>query len=458
MVKALMPVRLNLVEPLGRMHPTDKRTTDTLPAQGELWSGAVDALIGESLRPGDVESSTHRRTRATTPSSRTSPTATATGTTRTTSSGSGPSADSPLPLMELLVQAWLHCRQAKRHSKAAQAFEADAEQKLCELRDRLQDGSYRPGRSICFVVTHPRPREVWAASFEDRVVHHLLYNAISPRFEASFIANSSACIEGRGTLYAVRRLEHDVRSVSHNWQHPAWYLKADLANFFVSIDKRILLQQLHAKVTEPFWRWLAEVVLMHDPRTDYVLRCTPELLHLVPPHKRLINAGPEQGLPIGNLSSQFFANVFLDALDQHAKHQLRARFYGRYVDDFYLLHESPQWLNAAIADIATFLPQRLNAHLNPAKTVLQPVARGVDFVGQVVKPWRRITRPRTLQAVLTRLERMPAEEVFRAGNSYLGLVRQASHSHNEQARIGRALLKRGHVVSGELEKIYERRT
>jgi RNA-directed DNA polymerase len=455
-VKALMPVRKNLVEPLGH-NPTAMRETDTGALQGELWSDAVTEPIGDSLRPGHVDSSAHRRTPATTPSSRTSPTATATGTTRTTSSGCVPSADSPLQLTELLVQAWLDCRQAKRHSTSAQAFEADVEANICRLRDRLLDRSYRPGRSICFVVTHPRPREVWAASFEDRIVHHLLYNAIGPRFEASFIANSSACIEGRGTLYAAQRLEHDVRSVSHNWSRPAWYLKGDLANFFVSIDKRILLQLLQAKVPEPFWRWLTDTVLLHDPRSDYDLRCSPSLLQLVPPHKRLLNAGADIGLPIGNLSSQFFANVYLNVLDQHVKHRLRSRYYGRYVDDFYLLHESPQWLNEALTEISAFLPKRLHVRLNPSKTILQPVARGVDFVGQVVLPWRRTTRRRTLQAALQRLETIPADAVYRAGNSYFGLVRQASHSHIEQAAIARAMLKRGHGVDGAMTRAFRRR-
>lgn len=355
-----------------------------------------------------------------------------------------------------LVAAWLDCRRSKRQSDTAQAFEAQAEHLLCRLRDRLLDGSYRPGRSSCFVVTHPRPREVWAASFEDRIVHHLLYNRIGPRFEAGFIANTAACIEGRGTLYAAQRLEHDVRSITRNWSRPAYYLKADLANFFVAIDKHVVREQLHAKVTEPWWRALTDTVLMHDPRTDFELRGPAHLLGRVPPHKRLVNAPADTGLPIGNLSSQFFANVLLNALDQHVKHQVRCRYYGRYVDDFYLLHESAQWLNAALADITAFLPARLHCHLNPSKTILQPLERGIDFVGQVVRPWRRTTRRRTLVKAINRLERMPAADLYQAGNSYLGLVRQASHSHQEQAAIARAMLKRGHAVDGDMTRIFRR--
>lgn len=355
-----------------------------------------------------------------------------------------------------LVAAWLDCRRSKRQSTSAQAFEAHAEHNLCRLRERLLDGSYAPGRSICFVVTHPKPREVWAASFEDRIVHHLLYNRIGPRFEAGFIANSSACIAGRGTLYAARRLEHDVRSVTQNWSQRAFYLKADLANFFVAIDKAVLLEQLRARLSEPWWMALATTVLMHDPRNDFELRGSAHLLERVPPHKRLLNAPAHTGLPIGNLSSQFFANVLLNALDQHAKHRIRARYYGRYVDDFYLLHESTDWLKAALADITAFLPARLHCKLNPAKTVLEPLDRGVDFVGQVIRPWRRTTRRRTVAKAISRIETMPAADLYQAGNSYLGLVRQASHSHQEQAAIARALLKRGHPVNGDLTKIFER--
>lgn len=341
------------------------------------------------------------------------------------------------------------------------AFEQNVEHHLCELRDELLSQAYRPGRSICFVITRPKAREVWAAQFRDRVVHHLLYNTIAPGFEAAFVANSSACIKGRGTLYATERLERDVRSVTQNWSHPAHYLKCDLANFFVSIDKQVLRARLHDRVRDPFWRWLTDTVLMHDPREDFELRGDAGLLARVPPHKRLMNAPAHTGLPIGNLSSQFFANVLLDGLDQHVKHQLQhagGRHYGRYVDDFYLLHPSPQRLNEALSSIDQHLTTNLHCRLNPRKTIIQPVDRGIDFVGQVIKPWRRTTRPRTVDSAAQRLRSMPASELFASGNSYLGLVRQASHSHTEQARLANILRDRGHAIAGDLSKAFRSRS
>ena len=367
------------------------------------------------------------------------------------------SADSHAPCtFQALVQAYTDCRANKRNTASALRFEQALEANLWTLHEQLQAGTYRPGRSICFVVTRPKPREVWAADFPDRIVHHLLYNHVAPRFHAGFAAASSACIPGRGTLYAAERLTHAVRSVTANGTRPAHYLKCDLANFFVAIDKHVLRAHLARRISEPWWLQLADTILFHDPRADVEVRGAPRLLELVPPHKSLFNAPADTGLPIGNLSSQFFANVLLDGLDQFVKHQLRVRHYVRYVDDFVLLHEDPAVLVDALRQIERWLPEQLHAHLNPRKTVLQPVARGIDFVGHQVTPWSRVTRRRTLRVGLRRLQTMPADEVFAAGNSYLGLVRQATHSHADQARLAKVLMQRGHSVAGDLSKIYRR--
>lgn len=381
-----------------------------------------------------------------------------TTTTRTTSSVSGPSADStvaPYPFRDL-VQAYYDCRRSKRNSASALAFEADLERNLSQLHSDLIAGTYRSGRSICFVVTRPKPREVWAADFRDRIVHHLLYNRIGAGIEATFIADSCACIPGRGTLYAAQRLESKIRSATQNWARPAHYLKLDLANFFVSIDKQILASQLEARIREPWWRALALQVLWHDPREDFEVRSPRHLFNKVPQHKRLTAQPGRLGLPIGNLSSQFFANVYLDGLDQFVKHQLRCRHYVRYVDDFVLLHESPQQLNAWLAEINAFLPT-LGARLNPSKTILQPADRGVDFVGHVIKPWRRTTRPRSMAQALRRTAAVPAEDLRETANSYFGLLTQASHSHKDRAALARLVIQRGHAVNGDLTKTYPKR-
>ena len=462
MVMTNFPVRhLDLVVPLAHK-ATAMRTTDTAGLETQARSGAVSPLIDASLRQGDVDSTIRRSTPLTLimPGIRISITATRTTTTRTTRLEPEPSADqTERPhadfLFEDLVQAYLDCRQTKRNSASALAFEQSLEANLCRLDEELRKGTYRPGKSICFVITRPKPREVWAADFRDRIVHHLLYNRISPRFYASFIADSCACIPGRGTLYAAQRLEAKIRSATQNWSKPIWYLKCDLANFFVSIDKNILRELIACRVTEPWWMQLADLILFHDPRQDFELRGSPHMLDLVPAHKRLANHPAHLGLPIGNLSSQFFANIYLNELDQFIKHQIGAKHYIRYVDDFLLLNESPQWLNAAKYDIEEFLRDKLAAKLNPTKTILQPVERGVDFVGQVIRPWHRTTRKRTVNEAMSRVREIDAKDLFETANSYYGLLRQTK-SHHVRARLSNILRYRGQTISGDLTKTYRR--
>jgi len=350
-----------------------------------------------------------------------------------------------------LVDAYLQCRRHKRNTASALAFEQNLERNLYDLYIELVERTYRPGRSKCFITTHPKIREIWAADFRDRVVHHLLYGRIAQRFHASFIGDSCACIPGRGTLYAARRLEAKIRSITQSWSRPAFYLKLDLANFFVAIDKPILFDQLAAKIHEPFFLWLTELILFHDPRPDAILHSTPVMMAKVPPHKRLMEQPPNLGLPIGNLSSQFFANVHLDALDQHIKHVVRSKHYCRYVDDFILLHESPDWLNDAKAQIEAFLPT-LGVKLNPPKTILQPVHRGVDFVGHVIKPGHRTTRRRTYRVALDRVAKIDQADLFETANSYFGLFRQATHSHHDRAALAKILRMRGMAVNRQLTK------
>lgn len=368
--------------------------------------------------------------------------------TRTTKPGCASSADSYA--FQALVQAYFDCRRAKRNTRSAQVFEVNLEHNLLQLHHELLAGTYYPGKSICFAVTRPKLREVWAADFPDRIVHHLAYGHAVHKFH--FIADSCACIPGRGTLYAGQRLESKIRSITQNWTVPAWYLKCDLANFFGSIDKNILHAQLQARITDPWWLDLLNTILTHDPRENYEQRGNPADMARVPAHKRMANQPTHLGLPIGNLSSQFFANVLLNDLDQFIKHRLRCQHYIRYVDDFLLLHHSPQQLNAWHAEIEAFLP-RLGVALNPKKTIIQPIERGVDFVGHVIKPHRRTMRRRLVRQAVAAVQTAHPSQLMEKANSYFGLLTQAK-SHHDRARLAKAVLARGRAVNRELTKTY----
>lgn len=440
---------VNLVAPLFQKK-TDMHSTDTADLVQDR-SGAAAILIGETLRGSGLRSAT---TTSLTPGIAISTMVTRTTTTSTTKVLSGSSENSQL--FSLLVHAYLDCRRTKRNSASASVFEAHLERNLCDLYEELVSGEYKPGRSICFVTQRPKPREIWAAGFRDRVVHHLVHNQISPSFYRSFTADTCACIVGRGTLYAAKRLESQVRSITQNWSKSAFYLKCDLSNFFVAIDKYVLREQLIPRIEGKWWQDLTEKILFHDPRENVEIRSPYEIMRLVPPHKSLFNAPPETGLPIGNLSSQFFANVYLDALDQFAKHNMRAPRYIRYVDDFIFLHESTSVLSSWLSQVDKFLPERLNARLNPRKTIMQPIERGIDFVGQIIKPWHRVPRANALPNALKRVRETPDDALFETLNSYFGLFRQSDSSHHVRARFANAARDRGFCVNSSLTKVYRK--
>jgi RNA-directed DNA polymerase len=352
-----------------------------------------------------------------------------------------------------LFQAYFDCRKAKRNTCNALDFEENLERNLMNLYYDLHGASYRPGQSICFVVSYPKIREVWAADFRDRVVHHLLYNRVADRFYKRFIHDSYACIPGKGALAAVDRLEHFTRSASQNFSIPTFFLKVDVANFFVSIKKPILDALLTRHITEPWWLALCRVVLHHDPTTNMLVRSPAALLRRVPPHKSLFNAGGN-GLPIGNLSSQFFANVYLDPLDQFAKHHLHAKRFVRYVDDVVMLGHNSSALYDAAHYMDDFLGSTLSLRLHPNKTEINRIERGINFLGYIVRPHARYVRRSTLATAYQRIAdpALNNHQLRDTANSYFGLMRHAT-AWRERKRFAAALRLRGQHVHPALTHI-----
>ncbi len=331
---------------------------------------------------------------------------------------------------------YFDCRRHKRNTMHALEFEFDLERNLFDLYEELLQGSYQIGHAVAFVVEQPKIRKIWSATFRDRVIHHLIYNRLSPRFYPSFIRNTFACIPERGSLDASNHLWAGMRSITRNWQRPAYYLGGDVRNFFVSIHKPTLFEQLITRTHEPWLRELISQVLFHDPRTSCVLKSKREAFARVPHHKSLWHTPADRGLPIGNLTSQFFANVYLNELDQFVKYNLRAKYYYRYVDDFVILHESPNYLTDSFAQIEQFLKASLKIELHPFKKRLGKVDQGVDFVGYFHKPFRRYPRKRTsnrLKSVVHQWQMNPEAfapesliQLRNSVNSYYGLIRHTS--------------------------------
>lgn len=270
------------------------------------------------------------------------------------------------------------------------------------------------------MTTRPKAREIHAADFADRVVHHLLVPRLEALFEPVFTHDSYSNRQGKGTHGAVVRLQTFMRRVSRNGKRRGWYLQLDIENFFNRIDRGALLSLLEGRLARSVAAgildapgadqlgWLCRTILAEVPGRNVVRRGPPESFGKVPPHKRLAEAPAGRGLPIGNLTSQFFANVYLNELDQFVKHRLKCRAYLRYVDDFVLLHEDPAVLEGWRKRIEEFLAARLGLALRDGG-VLQPVSAGCDFLGYVVRPGYRLVRRRVIGHLRERLNRFEAE-------------------------------------------------
>jgi retron-type reverse transcriptase len=239
-------------------------------------------------------------------------------------------------------------------------FEQNLEENLVSLHEELDSGSYRPCRSLCFIVEKPKLREIFAADFRDRVVHHVLVGHLEPQWERRFIHDSYACRWGKGTHKGVARLRSFTRKATANGSKMAWYLQLDVKGFFINLDRNILYQRLKAQEKDPTILWLIRVILFTKVTENCRFRdARRKDFECLPEHKTLFKARLGCGLPIGNLTSQFFANVYLGALDQFVKHQLKARLYLRYCDDLVLLSENREELAEWERRIEAFL----SAHL-----------------------------------------------------------------------------------------------
>ena len=303
---------------------------------------------------------------------------------------------------EALFGAYLNCRKRKRGTLNASSFEFDLLGNMFELALEIQKGTYRPSRSVCFITQSPKLREVFAADFRDRVVHHLVVRELEKHWEPRFIFDSYACRPKKGVHAAVNRLREFMRKASKNGKTTAYYLQLDIRSFFMSIDKNILFKLFEDRGTGDELLYLIGQIVFHDCAEDYIFKGDPSFLEKIPPHKSLFKIDKNKGLPIGNLTSQFFANVYLNELDRFVKHQLRCRFYLRYVDDFVLVGQSPNELMDWQDSIRRFLHENLALELK-GEGILRRVSEGADFLGYIVRPNYVLVRNRVVNNLKYRL-------------------------------------------------------
>ena len=337
-------------------------------------------------------------------------------------------------LLQELFRSYFCARANKRNTYSQIRFERDLGKNLVELYQDIISGRYKVGRSICFIIDRPVKREVFAASFRDRIVHHLLYRYLMPIFEPTFIYDSYSCRVGKGTLFGIERLEHHIRSVSQNYTRPCYVLKLDLQGYFMSINR----QKLYDMVVDTLRRkghdaaphfhlmvQLLGLVIFNDPTRNCYVKGDRRDWEGLPTSKSLYYAAPGCGLPIGNLTSQLFSNIYLNSLDQFVKRELHCRHYGRYVDDFYLVDTSRDYLLSCIPRIRDFLDKELALKLHDRKVYLQEQSKGVPFLGCVLKGGRRYLTRRAYRLMHERLQEVLTYEpnpfqIRSVVNSYRG--------------------------------------
>lgn len=300
-----------------------------------------------------------------------------------------------------VLNAYYKCRKNKRNTKNAISFELNLEQNCIDLLNDINNRKYEIGKSICFVVTRPKYREVFAANFRDRIVHHIIINELESLFEQTFISNTFNCRKNKGVLAGVNCLGKAVNKCSDKKDY--YIMKLDFSNFFMSIDKNILLQKLLDFINEKYNGefkddiiYLVTKVMLHEPQKNCIRKSSDILWKRLPKGKSLFNCEKNKGMPIGNLTSQMFANFDLNELDQFLASLLM--YYFRYVDDMVMVDSKENLLNA-ISEVEK-ISKKYGIKLNPKKKYIQKCEKGCSFIGGVVKNKRKYVGNRTVSNCL----------------------------------------------------------
>lgn len=313
-----------------------------------------------------------------------------------------------------LYNAFKKATKGKKWKPYVDQFKINLEKELFQLRDDLFSKTYQPGEYYNFYITEPKRRLVSAAPFRDRVVHHAICNILEPIYEKIFIYDSYACRKGKGQHQAADRFTEFCRK-------NRYVFKCDIQKYFPSIDHQIQLKILRRKIKDNNLLWLLEKILKSGKdilADEYIMQWYPGD-DLISPLER------PRGLPIGNLTSQFMANIYLNELDYFVKFVLRCHFYIRYMDDFVILSNSKAELWEIRERIIEFLTTlRLSVH--PKKNHIFPVTQGTDFMGYRIFPTHRRLRKSNLKIFTKRMKRF--QQLYRAGKIDLPSIQQSIQS------------------------------
>ena len=306
------------------------------------------------------------------------------------------------------IDAYFDCIRHKLTAKQCNEYRIEFERDLWRLVLEVHERTYKPSESFCFVVTRPKLREIFAASFRDRIVQHWITLRLEPLLEWRFRSQGDVsfnCRKGYGTLRAVQTAKSHIERVSERYTSEAWVGKIDISSFFMSIDKEVLLRLLLPWLRENYkgddletLLWLTEVTVRHQPQLLCERRSSERLWEALPASKSLFNMPPNVGMPIGNITSQLLANFYLSYFDGFMLEECawKDAGYVRFVDDAVVICHDKQFILDLRKKATMWLKKHLRLTLHKDKFYLQEVRKGVKFVGSVIKPGRLYTSNRTI--------------------------------------------------------------
>jgi retron-type reverse transcriptase len=305
--------------------------------------------------------------------------------------------------LENLFLAWQEFKKGKIGKTDVQSFNLFLEDNIFNLYYQLVNKTYRHSNYTSFYIKDPKLRHIHKACVRDRVLHHAIFRILYPIFDNSFIFDSYSCRNNKGTHKAINRLDCFARKANKNNAKTIYILKLDIKKFFDSIDHNVLLFLIKKKIKDKNAVWLIEIII------------------------NSFSTESSKGIPLGNITSQLFANIYLNELDYYIKHNLRIKYYIRYCDDFVILDDNKEYLDKLIPIIDSFLKERLKLSLHPDKIIIKKHHQGIDFLGYVSFPCHKILRTKTKRRMFKRIrQRINSESFEQTFQSYLGVLKHCN--------------------------------
>ncbi len=311
---------------------------------------------------------------------------------------------------ENLFLAWDKFKNGKKNKKDVRLFEWNLEENIFKLNRELKNKTYKHGAYHSFNISDPKPRNIHKAQVRDRILHHAVFRILNPIFEPGFISASFSCREGYGTHKGVQYLQNTLRKATQNGRVSCFALKCDIKKFFDTIDHDILLGILKKRIKDGDTIWLLKQIISSFSSNYSLL-------------------GIEKGVPIGNLTSQLFANIYMGELDRFIKQELKVKYYLRYTDDFLIISDDKECLEKTLPPIISFLQDELRLKIHDEKTKIQKTSQGVDFLGYVVFNKYKLVRTKTKKRITKKFK-------SRINQYNQGIIPKSSLSQSLQSYLG----------------------